>query len=129
MLEKLKEAASAARKNAYCPYSHYPVGAALLDERDKIHAGCNVENAAYPVGMCAERGALAQLVATGSREVRAVLVLTRDGAPPCGACLQALGEFVAEPGEVRVWLCSERGECVERTFRELFPVRFGTRKE
>lgn len=129
MLERLKEAARAARKHAYCPYSGYPVGAALLDESGAVHAGCNVENAAYPVGQCAERNALGQLIASGAREVHAALVLTQDGAPPCGACLQALSEFIRDPQTVRVWLCDDAGETREWRFADLLPVRFQARND
>ncbi|MFD0933623.1 cytidine deaminase, partial [Methylobacterium trifolii] len=83
----LFEAARTARARAYAPYSRFAVGAALRDETGAIHAGCNVENAAYPVGTCAEAGAIAAMIAAGGRHIRAMLVLG-DGAglvTPCGA--------------------------------------------
>ncbi len=93
------EAAVAARARAYAPYSRFRVGAALLCERGLVHAGCNVENAAYPEGTCAEAGAIAALVLSGSRRIKAVVVAGEGGAPctPCGGCRQKMREF-AEPG-------------------------------
>lgn len=93
----LLEAAWRARSNAYAPYSHFQVGAALLTASREMVGGCNVENAAYPVTLCAERGALSAAVAAGLRpgDLVAVVVVT-DAAkltPPCGACRQALAEF------------------------------------
>ena len=87
-LDALFTAASAVRGQAHAPYSGFRVGAALRDEAGRIHAGCNVENAAYPVGTCAEAGAIAAMIAAGGRQIRAILVLADSPAPvtPCGAC-------------------------------------------
>ena len=95
LLAPLWAAARAAQTRAYAPYSRYAVGAALLDEHGAIHAGCNVENAAYPQGWCAEASALAAMVMAGGTRVRAVLVLGTGGAwiTPCGGCRQKLREF------------------------------------
>src|SRR4051812_4489327 len=96
-LDELFAAAATARANAYAPYSGYAVGAALLAEGG-IHAGCNTENAAYPVGTCAEAGAISSMAAAGGRRIAAILILA-DGAElvtPCGACRQRIREFATE---------------------------------
>jgi cytidine deaminase len=94
-IARLLLAARNARLSAYAPYSKYLVGAAVLDDQGRIHAGCNVENAAYPEGVCAEAGALSAMVLAGSTRVRAVLVVGTGGAwiTPCGGCRQKLREF------------------------------------
>ena len=95
LMHQLWQAARAAHAKAYAPYSRYAVGAALLDEHGVIHSGCNVENAAYPQGWCAETSALSALVMSGARRVRGVLVVGTGGAwiTPCGGCRQKLREF------------------------------------
>lgn len=93
--DALLAAARAAQARAYAPYSRFRVGAAVLDDDGRIHAGCNVENAAYPEGVCAEAGALSAMVLAGGRRARAVAVVG-DGAglvTPCGGCRQKLREF------------------------------------
>ncbi|MEJ5169793.1 MAG: cytidine deaminase [Fimbriimonadales bacterium] len=117
-------AAEVVRKRAYCPYSGYSVGAALLDEAERVHTGCNVENASYGATICAERAALAALVANGGREVRAVAVVTEDGAPPCGICLQSLIEFCPDPNLVPVYLGDARGSVRSTTLAALLPYGF-----
>ena len=92
-IHALIEAAAAASRHAYAPYSHYPVGAALLASDGAIFGGCNIENAAYPAGICAERTALAKAVSEGRRQFDAIAVVTRDGGSPCGVCRQMLYEF------------------------------------
>jgi cytidine deaminase len=95
LMQQLWQAACAAHARAYAPYSRYSVGAAVLDEHGVIHSGCNVENAAYPQGWCAETSALSALVMSGARRVRGVLVVGTGGAwiTPCGGCRQKLREF------------------------------------
>ena len=90
-------AARAAMGKAYAPYSKFHVGAAVLDESGRIHAGCNVENAAFPQGVCAEAGALSAMVLAGGSRVRAVLVTGPGEAlvTPCGGCRQKIREFAA----------------------------------
>ncbi|MFN3683136.1 MAG: cytidine deaminase [Fimbriimonadaceae bacterium] len=117
-------AAQVARKRAYCPYSGYAVGAALLDESERVHTGCNVENASFGATICAERAALACLVSAGGREVRAVAVATEDGSPPCGICLQSLLEFCPDPSLVPVYLSDARGSARSTTLAALFPSGF-----
>ncbi len=80
--------AQSAREKAYAPYSHYTVGAALLTASGQVFTGCNVENAAYPMAICAERTALVKAVSEGQREFAAIAVATRNGGSPCGACRQ-----------------------------------------
>jgi cytidine deaminase len=95
LVQQLWQAARAAHARAYAPYSRYAVGAAVLDEHGIIHSGCNVENAAYPQGWCAETSALSALMMSGARKVRGVLVVGAGGAwiTPCGGCRQKLREF------------------------------------
>lgn len=89
--------AMTARDRAWCPYSSYKVGAALLDERGDLHAGCNVENASFPLGTCAEAGAIAAMVSAGGRTIRAIAIAGgRDAigdCTPCGGCRQRIAEF------------------------------------
>lgn len=89
----LVAAAAEARDRAYAPYSHFAVGAALLGQDGRAYAGCNVENASYGLGICAERNAVAVAVSQGVREFVAVAVVTEKGVTPCGACRQVLAEF------------------------------------
>ena len=119
----LLDAARAARERAYVPYSHYPVGAALLAASGVIYSGCNVENAAYPVCMCAERTALFAAVAAGERAFVALTVIADSPRPvsPCGMCRQALFELAVD---IDVLLANLHG--VERwtTPRVLLPDGF-----
>jgi cytidine deaminase len=91
----LREHAFAVMDRAYAPYSKFKVGAALLASDGSIYDGCNVENAAYPVGICAERGALATAIARGARKFQAIAIATEadEPTPPCGMCRQMLEEF------------------------------------
>jgi len=93
MRKKLIRMASDARQKAYAPYSNYAVGAALLAKSGKIYTGINIENAAYPTSICAERVALFKAVSEGEREFDAIAVVTSNGGTPCGSCRQALSEF------------------------------------
>ena len=118
------EAARAARARAYAPYSGYAVGAAIEDESGALHAGCNVENVSYGATLCAERGALARMVADGGLAIRRVVVATRDGGAPCGICLQSLIEFASDPGAVEIVLTNDSGELARHTLAELMPRAF-----
>ncbi|AWB24971.1 cytidine deaminase [Methylobacterium currus] len=123
--DALFSAALAAQARAHAPYSRFRVGAALRDEAGAVHAGCNVENAAYPVGTCAEAGAIAAMVAAGGRRIAAILVLGDGEAlvTPCGACRQRIREFAAPHTPIHV--AGPQG--VRRTFTldELLPASFG----
>lgn len=92
-VSELVAAASAAREAAYVPYSHFPVGAALLGPAGRVFTGCNVENASFGLTICAERNAVAGAVAQGARQFSAIAVVTGNGVTPCGACRQVLAEF------------------------------------
>ncbi len=125
LLQRLWAAARAAREQAHAPYSGFKVGAALLDEQGRIHAGCNVENAAYPQGACAEAGALSALVLAGGRHLRAALVVA-DGAAlctPCGGCRQRLREFGDD--RLPVWVAGLDGVRKRFTLGDLLPASFG----
>jgi len=89
----LIQSAVQARKKAYTPYSKYKVGAALLAKSGEIYTGANVENAAYPSGMCAERVAIFKAAAEGERKFKALAVVTANGGSPCGGCRQVMAEF------------------------------------
>ena len=91
--QALIDLASEARRRAYSPYSNYPVGAALRTKSGRIFTGCNVENAAYPTGMCAERVAIFKAVSEGEREFEVIAVVTSNGGSPCGSCRQVMAEF------------------------------------
>lgn len=124
-LTALLQAARAAQARAYAPYSRFRVGAAVLDDRGLIHAGCNVENAAYPEGVCAEAGAFSAMVLAGSRRVQALVVIG-DGAAlvtPCGGCRQKLREF-ATP-DTPVLIADADGVCARFTLAQLLPESFG----
>jgi cytidine deaminase len=112
-----------ARRHAYAPYSKYAVGAALLTGAGKVYAGANVENAAYPTGMCAERVALFHAVSEGERRFTALAVATENAGMPCGACRQALSEFGLE---LLVLVADARGKIVSETsLAALLPQAFG----
>jgi cytidine deaminase len=89
----LIDLAKEARRRAYAPYSNYPVGAALRTRSGRIFTGCNVENAAYPTSMCAERIAIYKAVSEGEKEFDVIAVVTPNGGTPCGGCRQVMAEF------------------------------------
>jgi cytidine deaminase len=119
----LRERALAAMERAYAPYSRFQVGAALLGTDGSISDGCNVENAAYPAGICAERAALAAAVARGVRTFRTIAIATSTGTPtpPCGMCRQALVEFA--PG-LEVLSVTRSGREARWRLDELLPSAF-----
>lgn len=120
----LLQSAREARETAYAPYSNYKVGAAVRDESGRVSSGCNVENVSYPVGSCAERNAIAQMVREGGRNILEIAVVTRDGATPCGGCLQVLLEFSPDPDQVWVHTVPDSGDVITYTLAELIPHGF-----
>jgi cytidine deaminase len=124
-LALLVQAAREARMHAYARYSGFRVGAALLDEHGAIHTGCNVENAAYPQGLCAEAVAIGALVKAGGRHVLAAVVVGDAPQPvtPCGGCRQKLREFAAD--DVPVWSANGTDVLAHHTLGELLPASFG----
>ena len=119
--EDLVAQAIKARKQAYAPYSHYAVGAALLGKSGRVYTGCNVENASYSMTICAERTAIVKAVSEGEREFEAVAVVTDNGVTPCGACRQVLAEFGPE---MRVLIATPQSLVRECTVADLLPGAF-----
>ncbi len=119
--EQLYKAARTARQNAYTPYSHFPVGAALLTPSGKIYAGSNVENASYGLSVCAERVAVWKAISEGERAFSALLLVIAQGTP-CGACRQVLAEFCAP--EMPIIIYEDTGERREFSLGDLLPEAF-----
>jgi cytidine deaminase len=109
------------RQLAYAPYSQYFVGAAVLGADGMVYLGCNVENAAYPLTICAERVALSTAVAQGCREFTAIAVATRDGGAPCGACRQVMAELGPH---MTVYIGDAQGRYRTTTVKALLPDWF-----
>jgi cytidine deaminase len=121
--KKLIELAQEARLQAYVPYSNYQVGAALVTPSGKFFTGCNVENAAYPTSLCAERVAIFKAVSEGEREFTALAVVTSNGGTPCGSCRQVLAEFGLD---TVVLIADAQGKLHQETsVAELLPGAFG----
>ena len=120
--KELVRIANEARKWAYVPYSKYAVGAALLTKSGRVYDGVNVENAAYPVTICAERTAVFKAVSNGEREFLAIAVVTRNGGMPCGSCRQVMVEFSPE---MSVIVADEAGDIKsEIKLSDLLPGAF-----
>ncbi|MFP3945173.1 MAG: cytidine deaminase [Alphaproteobacteria bacterium] len=127
ILEPLVAAALKAQRSAYAPYSRHPVGAALMTGDGRVFAGCNVENAAFPSGLCAEASAIAAMVAGGGRRIAHLVVAGPADVPctPCGQCRQRIHEF-ADPEETHITVVNRTGEVLlETTIAELLPHAFG----
>ena len=129
VMQALLGAARAARERAYAPYSRFAVGAALLDEHGRVHAGCNIENAAYPQSQCAEASAIAHLVLAGGRRILAAVVVGVAGGvedhpvTPCGGCRQRLREFAAD--DIPVWAADLHSVRQRYSLGQLLPASFG----
>ena len=123
MRTTLIQAAIKAGKRAYAPYSNYAVGAAILSDAGEIFEGANVENAAYPASMCAERVAVFNAVSKGMRSFKAIAVVTSNGGTPCGSCRQVLSEFGLD---IVVLIANDSGRLIEETtVADLLPGAFG----
>ncbi len=125
--QHLFDRAKDVRKRAYAPYSRFLVGAAILDDQGQVHVGCNVENAAFPQGACAEAGAIAAMVAGGGRKIDRIAVV---GGPdrlimttPCGGCRQRIAEFAT--AETRILIMDETGAVQAFSIADLLPHGFG----
>jgi cytidine deaminase len=120
----LLKQARAVRRRAFAPYSRFQVGAAVIDEKGRVHVGCNVENASFGLTVCAERNAVAAAVAAGAKQIRAVAIVTPTHPPssPCGACRQVLRELGT--AETPVLLASPTGAAEEMRLGELLPRSF-----
>ena len=118
----LIEEAIKAYKNAICPYSNYPVGAAILTSNNKIIHGFNIESKAYPTTLCAERVAIFSALSQGFNQFIALAVVTTDGATPCGGCRQIIHEFT---GNIPIIISDIEKNYNKTTTRELLPNPFG----
>jgi cytidine deaminase len=124
--QSLIDLANEARRRAYAPYSNYRVGAALRSKSGRVYTGVNVENAAYPAGICAERTAVFKAVTEGEREFEVISVVTDNGGSPCGSCRQVLSEFGLD---TIVLIADGAGTLLKETsVRELLPEAFGGRQ-
>lgn len=123
--EKLIELAKNAMSKAYVPYSHFHVGAAILTASGKLYSGCNVENAAYPEGTCAEAGAIAAMVLDGETQIKDIYVIGHGDAlvTPCGGCRQKIREFSS--AETMIHICGAQGVRKTLSMEALLPFSFG----
>jgi cytidine deaminase len=124
VIGKMKEAAQTASRKAYCPYSKFPVGAAVLTEDGTVFSGCNVENASFGLTMCAERNAVFHAVTNGYRKILSVVIFTPadDPTPPCGACRQVIYEFGPH---AEVFSFGKVGDLLQLRLDQLLPEAFG----
>ena len=125
-MEALVASATTARSNAYAPYSGFAVGATILDESGAVHAGCNVENAAYPQGQCAEASAIGAMIVAGGKRISAIVIAGPEGdtpCTPCGGCRQRIREFAAPETPI---IISAGGKVIaQHTLADLLPESFG----
>ena len=129
MLQQLKDAALKAQKNAYAPYSKFRVGAAIVAEDGNVYYGCNVENAAFPQGQCAEASAIGTMITAGATQIKQILVASPndDYCYPCGGCRQKIAEFAS--ADTPVFMLTASGECTETTVSELLPHTYSLPEE
>ena len=114
-----------AMSKAYVPYSNYPVGALIVTDNGNTYSGCNVENASFPLGNCAEASAIASMVIGGERKIKTIYVMTKndEGGIPCGGCRQRIREFSDE--NTQIMMCSPDGVQQRINLSELLPNYFG----
>ncbi len=110
--------------NAYAPYSNFSVGAAILSENDKLFGGCNVENAAYPEGTCAEAGAISAMIAGGCKTIKEIYIVSKSEniVSPCGGCRQKIREFSSD--QTKIFLCNLKWDYKLFSLNELLPFSF-----
>ena len=124
--EEMIELAEKASKNAYVPYSKFPVGACILAESGNIYTGCNFENASYGLTICAERNAVGTAIANGEKKIRAIAIFSPNmqNCTPCGACRQVLAEFKSEEGLDVITKCNDglRVHSIEELLPEGFQL-------
>ncbi len=124
--QELIDAALAVREKAYCPYSGFSVGAALVDDQGQMHIGCNIENAAYPQGNCAEASAIGAMVSMGGKTIVSIAVAGGEdkirSCAPCGGCRQRINEFANE--QTRVIAINDDGDWHTYSMSELLPASF-----
>ena len=122
----LIDAAVGVREKAHCPYSGFRVGAAILDEQGRMHIGCNVENAAYPEGVCAETSAISAMIAAGGKSIDTIAVAggsnEATSCTPCGGCRQRINEFATD--KTRIIVIDDQGEWHTFPIKELLPESF-----
>lgn len=124
-LDEMLQMAREAMDRAYAPYSGFAVGAAVKAKSGRLYAGCNVENAAYPAGSCAEQGAISAMILGGDTQIQEMVVMGNGEhlVSPCGSCRQRIREFAAPDAVIRI--CDRNGVRKSMTLDELLPVSFG----
>ena len=122
--KKILELSYSMMLNAYAPYSNFSVGAAILSEGNRLFGGCNVENAAYPEGTCAEAGAISAMIAGGCKTIKEIYVISQSEniVSPCGGCRQKIREFSSK--NTKIYLCNIKWEYKLFTLEELLPFSF-----
>lgn len=120
----LIEAAKSVQSRAHAPYSKFKVGAVIIADDEQQYVGCNVENAAYPLGQCAEAGAISSMIANGAKQIKEILVIgpTDELCSPCGGCRQKISEFAT--ADTKVHMATQAGDVTTVTIAELLPYAF-----
>ena len=123
--ENYIKATKEAMSKAYVPYSNYPVGALIVTNNGNTYSGCNVENASYPLGNCAEASAIASMILGGEKKIKTIYIMTKndEGGIPCGGCRQRIREFSDE--NTQIMMCSPDGVQNRINLSELLPHSFG----